>query len=142
MMRAMTKNKFEGRVYGVFFSGVLSTATARCPKYTSCNSLGSWLFFSNNLKENIALTEEETKFQFIYQNYYSNFIRTGDPNDFTDNPNGAVMRAEMKTWAESDDWFQMDIEQQKMLDWNDPVLNTPVNRRCNFLDEMNEYMVH
>ena len=46
------------------------------------HGIGEYLYFGTYRNDN-GLTEEQEKWMKMYQNYISNFIRTGSPNDWT-----------------------------------------------------------
>ena len=78
--------KNQRRQFGVFFDTPYPSynkAQNSCTNL-SCTCSGSlYLFGSKSAK----LSETELKFQEQYQNFYGNFIRHGNPNNWTDNPN-------------------------------------------------------
>ena len=72
--------------YGVFLDVSFPEypkAKSSCTGH-SCTCSGALYLFGSHTA---TLTTEEMNFQKQYQNFYGNFIRHGNPNNWTDNPN-------------------------------------------------------
>jgi len=106
MLDQVVRNGFTSPIYSVFFNVSLPNSSENCPDDAACHCAGNWYFFSQNRHHGITLSEEERNFQIKYQNYYGNFIRTGDPNNFTGNPSSVHLEY-METWQTSGNWFAM-----------------------------------
>lgn len=141
MLTHLTDMGFRSSIYGVLFNVTLPRSTATCPENTSCHCAGNWYLFNQNLEQGVALTVDQRNFQLRYQNYYSNFIRTGNPNNSTGNPNGAAPLDVMESWQNNKNWFGMSLLEQKMTHWNENNI-TQVDERCNLLDRIGQYMEH
>ena len=78
--------KNQRRQFGVFFDTPYPSYNKAQNSCTSlsCTCSGSLYLFGSKSAE---LSETELKFQEQYQNFYGNFIRHGNPNNWTDNPN-------------------------------------------------------
>jgi para-nitrobenzyl esterase len=59
-------------------------------------------YFGNAIRRGLELTQAEQNYIEKSQNYLANFIRTGNPNDFTGNPNGSMDFDEMVNMRDSD----------------------------------------
>ena len=78
--------KNQRRQFGVFFDTPFPSYNKAQNSCTtlSCTCSGSLYLFGS---KSAQLSETELKFQEQYQNFYGNFIRHGNPNNWTDNPN-------------------------------------------------------
>ena len=91
-------------------------------------------FFVMALDWGIELLQEKVGYIEIIQNVIGNFIRTGDPNDWTGNSRPKEEIEKMNTWRDS-----------KMFNVFGIYGQYPENYRteyCGKLDEMDEYMKH
>ena len=81
--------KNQRRQFGVFFDTPYPSYNKAQNSCTSlsCTCSGSLYLFGSKSAE---LSETELKFQEQYQNFYGNFIRHGNPNNWTDNPNQSI----------------------------------------------------
>ena len=108
------------------------------------------------------MRRDEINWARAYQNYLSNFIRTGDPNgkvqktltsiqidqvqsrnvlDWTGSPNVGDLKskdnmAKVKFTEYDGKWFKIgknNFEKQK---------KDPRNKKCNMFDKINQYMLH
>ena len=84
------------------------------------------------------MTEQEIIWVETYQSYLANFIRTGDPNDWTGNPNSQPLDEVLWPDYTTESWTQLG------LDIFDVYTATDDERkaRCDMLDDINHYMLH
>lgn len=85
------------------------------------------------------MNDEEVEWVTTYQSYLANFIRTGNPNDWTDNPNPAP--SDEIVWpdtARTGRWAQLGINEFDVYSRSNDVRM----ERCDMLDEINHYMLH
>ena len=68
------------------------------------------------------------------QNTVGNFIRTGNPNDWTGNPREENTIPELRTWDQSQSFYVFGADSQYFEDFRGEF--------CDQLDEMDEYMYH
>ena len=102
------------------------------------HGVGEYFYYGNYEKDS---NNEENLWARGYQNYISNFIRTGDPNDWTGSPNIGDLKsknnkAKVKFTEWNGNWFKTGVNkfsQQK---------NDPRSKRCNMLDKVDQYMLH
>ena len=71
----------NSRTYPIY-STLLRQPRPRNNDDIAFHGIGEYLYFGTYRKDN-GLTEEQSNWMKMYQNYMSNFIRTGNPNDWT-----------------------------------------------------------
>ena len=87
------------------------------------------------------MTEQEILWVETYQSYLANFIRTGNPNDWTDNPNSKP--SDEIDWpnylgSTAGSWTQLGLDIFDSYTTNDDERKA----RCDMLDDINHYMLH
>jgi len=92
-------------------------------------------YFGNAIRRGLELTQAEQNYIEKSQNYLANFIRTGNPNDFTGNPNGSMDFDEMVNMRDSDGKMNIvGINGQTTDHYRAPW--------CNVHDLIDEYLQH
>lgn len=71
----------------------------------TCHCSGNWWLFSKNIDESCSLSDSQAKIQHSYQNYYANFIHTGNPNSFRENLNEQLDHVPITDWLKLSSWF-------------------------------------
>lgn len=84
------------------------------------------------------MTEQETIWVETYQSYLANFIRTGNPNDWTENPNLKPEDEVLWPTYATGSWTQLGLDIFDSYSANDDDRKA----RCDMLDEINHYMLH
>lgn len=118
--------------YSEVWSGqLLSTCLA---ERRACHCMETMHFFGMALDWGVELLDEEIEHIENIQNIIGNFVRTGDPNDWTGNTRPWQEITQINTWRDSRMFNMFGIYGQY-----------PENYRteyCDKLDEMDEYMEH
>ena len=127
----------NSRTYPIY-STLLRQPRPRNNDDIAFHGIGEYLYFGTYRKDN-GLTEEQENWMKMYQNYISNFIRTGNPNDWTDNPNEEP--AETFIWENfvgTERWNELGINKFSSYGVDDDQRKN----RCGMLDDIQHYMLH
>ena len=92
-------------------------------------------YFGSAVDRDFNLTQEDFEYMENLQNTVGNFIRTGNPNDWTGNsrsPNNELKK--LRTWADSEKFHVFGLKSQSEEDFR--------REFCEQLDLMDEYMQH
>ena len=84
------------------------------------------------------MTQEELDWVSTYQSYLANFIRHGDPNNWTDNPNEKPSNEIVWPRAKTGSVAQLGLDQFSVYSYDDDLRKD----RCDMLDDINHYMLH
>ena len=142
----------DSRTYPIY-STLLRQPRPRNNDDIAFHGIGEYLYFGTYRNDN-GLTDEQAQWMKMYQNYMSNFIRTGSPNDWTGtaskvectieehflgNPNEKPTETFIwENFVGTERWNELGINNFASYGIEDDQRKA----RCGMLDEIQHYMLH
>ena len=116
----------------------------------SCHDTDLDYFWNHKMYYELPTDEERSALSDDLIGYYANFVRTGNPNDFSgENPNMFTKHRNLPSWnsvgTSPENWNYLSFLADATMNINHTTVDENYTRRlenCDFWDEINEYGLH